>query len=280
MTNEAESSQHRRQAANKVMEVVAGAEAVTIRRRLDDLPLGLSLEGSREVATLTLAARHQDFQFKPVMMALEKLSIMKDWGHEFLVADNQATLDWHKSPMRRYASFKDFYVREIEATWGRWENLQHTWKRIVNGELSEDEAKAEIAARAQAANEQDLAHPPQPGRRTDLLYKQDTDVKEVRKKTGNSKEYAHRVLRDKRPDIHERVLKGELTAHAGMVEAGFRKKVARKKPTALDKAMRAIAKLTELEWHKLKGLEDCRRRGWRIGDLEPDDDGLQRILPL
>jgi hypothetical protein len=38
-----------------------------------------------------------------------------------------------------------------------------------------------------------------------------------------------RRLRKDRPDIHARVLAGELTPHAGMIEAGLRKKTERKK---------------------------------------------------
>lgn len=41
--------------------------------------------------------------------------------------------------------------------------------------------------------------------------------------TGNSSARALRALRDKRPDLHARVLAGELSPHAAMVEAGFRK---------------------------------------------------------
>jgi hypothetical protein len=44
--------------------------------------------------------------------------------------------------------------------------------------------------------------------------------------TGTSVKAALRRLRDPqkgRPDIHARVLAGELSAHAGMIEAGFRK---------------------------------------------------------
>lgn len=37
---------------------------------------------------------------------------------------------------------------------------------------------------------------------------------------GNTVSYALRRLRKDRPDIHARVLAGEITAHAGMIEAG------------------------------------------------------------
>ena len=42
--------------------------------------------------------------------------------------------------------------------------------------------------------------------------------------SGNSRAAFLRRLRKDRPDIHGRVLAGELSAYAGMVEAGFRKK--------------------------------------------------------
>ena len=48
-----------------------------------------------------------------------------------------------------------------------------------------------------------------------------SDGKRKRKcPTGNSTEKAMRVLRDKRPDIHARVLAGEISAHAGMIRTG------------------------------------------------------------
>jgi hypothetical protein len=39
---------------------------------------------------------------------------------------------------------------------------------------------------------------------------------------GNSRDKALRRLRDRRPDLHARVLGGELSAHRAMIEAGFR----------------------------------------------------------
>ena len=46
---------------------------------------------------------------------------------------------------------------------------------------------------------------------------------------------AHRRLRKDRPDIHARVLAGEISAHAGMIEAGFRKKPPSRNQTPLEK---------------------------------------------
>src|SRR5262249_54816374 len=50
-----------------------------------------------------------------------------------------------------------------------------------------------------------------------------------RARQGNTVPYAHRRLFRDRPDLFERVRQGELSAHAAMVEAGFRKV-----PTPLD----------------------------------------------
>lgn len=60
------------------------------------------------------------------------------------------------------------------------------------------------------------------GERTDLR----DNVTEVRREAdrGNSTDYALRKLRRDRPDLHERVLKDELSPHKAMVEAGFREK--------------------------------------------------------
>lgn len=46
----------------------------------------------------------------------------------------------------------------------------------------------------------------------------------TREKRGNSSSYGLQRLERERPDLHERVRSGELSAHAAMVEAGFRKR--------------------------------------------------------
>jgi hypothetical protein len=52
----------------------------------------------------------------------------------------------------------------------------------------------------------------------------ENDVINTSRPTGTSRAAALRRLRKDRPDIHARVLAGELSPHAGMIEAGFRKK--------------------------------------------------------
>lgn len=66
-----------------------------------------------------------------------------------------------------------------------------------------------------------------PGERTDLLY----NVQEVKQVTGNASQRAARVLRNKRPDLLEMVVAGELSWHAAMIEGGFRKRRGAMSPT-------------------------------------------------
>jgi hypothetical protein len=79
------------------------------------------------------------------------------------------------------------------------------------------------------------------GDRRSEAFKCDTPKRDIKldqphqPPTGTSAAAAHRRLREQRPDLHARVLAGEATAHAAMIEAGFRKKRARRKQTPLDK---------------------------------------------
>ena len=77
--------------------------------------------------------------------------------------------------------------------------------------------------------------------------------------SGRGSAYALARLRKDRPDIHARVLAGEISPRAGMIEAGFRKKAERKKLTTLEKLASAVAKLTDDEWHELSQKENQRR---------------------
>lgn len=59
------------------------------------------------------------------------------------------------------------------------------------------------------------------GTRTDLVNNVNEVVQPARP-AGNRQDAALRRLRKDRPDLHERVLAGELSAHRAMIEAGFR----------------------------------------------------------
>lgn len=56
------------------------------------------------------------------------------------------------------------------------------------------------------------------GERTDLV----DNINKVNRPDGTSKDRALRKLRTDAPELHEKVLAGELTPHAAMVQAGFR----------------------------------------------------------
>jgi hypothetical protein len=60
-----------------------------------------------------------------------------------------------------------------------------------------------------------------------------SDVHTFARPSGNSSAAFIRHLREDRPDIHAGVWAGEITRHAAMVEAGFRRRIERKKRSAL-----------------------------------------------
>lgn len=245
--------------------------AVTKTRSLYDLPL--VADGAKEIALLSIFKEEQRFAFEPVMRALQRLSQLTDWSHSFFVCDRVESefFDWRKMPLRQYSSFQDFYHRELEATWGKWESLQHTYAQIVRGEITEADAQREIEERVRRVREadaKDQQSKKSPGgdhrsaeyrervakhrEPTDLFDTQNNvDIKNLDvnsdRPTGNSETYALRKLRKDRPDIHARVLNGELSAHAGMIEAKFRNKQASRKMTALDQLRRWWKKASEDE---------------------------------
>jgi len=93
----------------------------------------------------------------------------------------------------------------------------------------DDQVRAARAGAAQKLDAEDRANRSRQGQRTDLVYNKQSDVHEVERPSGNSSAAFIRRLRKDRPDIHARVLSGEITPHAGMIEAGFRRKVERRK---------------------------------------------------
>jgi hypothetical protein len=115
--------------------------------------------------------------------------------------------------------------------------------------------------KAQKVNEEDGANQ-RPVGRPKKLDNNSGDVKGF--PSGNSAAYAIRRLRKDRPDIHARVLAGELTPHAGVIEAGFRKKAIRKERTPFERVLALLPKLTAAERAKLQAAlagEGRRRRG-------------------
>jgi len=68
-------------------------------------------------------------------------------------------------------------------------------------------------------------------------------------KGGNSSTYTLKRLKRDNPRLAEQVIKGELSANAAAIEAGFRKKL-----TPFEQIVRLIPKLTKGEKNKIRGM--------------------------
>lgn len=78
------------------------------------------------------------------------------------------------------------------------------------------------------------------GERSDIVNN-GNEVRSEARPVGNSRQYAMRRLRTRRPDLHARVLAREITPHAAMVEAGFRRRTV-PMPTDVDGAAKVLAR--------------------------------------
>lgn len=88
------------------------------------------------------------------------------------------------------------------------------------------------------------------GARNDIV----NNVNYVESPEGNSAAYALRKLRTDAPTLHARVLAGDMSPHAAMVEAGYRRKTIQI-PADVDGAVRALTrKFTIEELHRLVEL--------------------------
>jgi hypothetical protein len=133
--------------------------------------------------------------------------------------------------------------------------------RSVRGEQTETEFKTRLiearASQAQKIDREDRENLRPPHIHIDPDVYDNFDDVHVRP-TGNTSASAHRRLRKSRPDIHSRVLAGELTPNAGMVEADFRQKAPSRKKSSFEKIAALIQKhyedLTPEERIKLKEM--------------------------
>jgi hypothetical protein len=206
-------------------------------------------EGSREIAVLTIVARSHAFEFQPVMEALERLSKITDWSHKFMVADDlelsgalpkRIRFDWRDAVYRHYADFNDFYRRELEPAWGKWEDLQRTWNDVVNGKSTEQDALERIRAFAKEAHVEAVqglaADPAVTPLATEEQAKRlraeggkkggrgrrnlDGDANKVSK--GTTATYLVRRLKRDHPEIAEALARGEFkSARAAGIAAGI-----------------------------------------------------------
>lgn len=154
------------------------------------------------------------------------------------------------SPDEIYPDFKSYFEARLKKPFTMWMELEQTHHYVSKyaPDLIDKTwgiANAKAVEHYRKINNEDLANKiaSKQGQRTDLFDKnflsnKNSDRKEVSSPMGTTIAYALRRLRKDRPDIHQRVLNGELSAHAGMIEADFRKKQPSRKLTPLDQLRR------------------------------------------
>ncbi|PWT73222.1 MAG: hypothetical protein C5B60_08475 [Chloroflexi bacterium] len=215
---------------------------VSKTRSLYDLPL--VAEGAKEIALLSIFKEEQRFAFEPVMRALQRLRNLPDWSHQFFVADRIESefFDWRKMPLRQYASFDDFYRRELEETWGKWEDLQRTYTEIVNGSITEDEGiQRLLGPRGRPKKDKEKGY--------NITLKQ----------RGTSRAYTiARLKRDGLADLAARVHNRKLSAVAARREAGYEQEA-----SDLERMKKPWLKKL---WHKLSSSARDEFLSWLIQD--------------
>ena len=228
--------------------------AVTKTRSLYDLPI--VGDGAKEIALLSIFKEEQRFAFEPVMRALQRLSELTDWSPTFFVCDRVESkfFDWRQMPLRQYSSFQDFYQRELEATWGKWETLQHTWSEVVKGKITEDEGRRIVLH----------GHGGDRGNQYTGGKRQGGDNEKVTTLAPNEKNAKPHILArldQKRPDLAAKVRAGELSANAAAIEAKFRKKPPNRRKPAIEKILKLLPQLDDDDCRALIAHVEMQMRG-------------------
>ncbi len=78
------------------------------------------------------------------------------------------------------------------------------------------------------------------------------NINKVSRPAGTSRQRALRQLRESRPDLHAQVLKGKLSPHAAMIEAGFRKKTMTLQSDPVQAAQYLKRRFTKTEFDAFK----------------------------
>ena len=129
-----------------------------------------------------------------------------------------------------------------------WRTFQRIWARpaiiharesVPYGRSPADRARVKAARAAQRDDAADLRNLRPAHRPAKTVYSNESDVHASARPSGNSRAAFLRRLRKHRPDIHARVLAGEITPYAGMVEAGFRRRRSRPGSQPFEQARRS-----------------------------------------
>ncbi len=208
-------------------------------RAMADMPLLLHA-GAKEIAVLTAVAKEQSFAFKPTMEALEYLETHDaeiDWSAGFMVAyqpeafAGHVLFDWRKAPTCRYASFRDFYTRELEPVWGEWDQLRATYAKVLSGEISDAEGQRRVLG-ANGTNQHSEGF---------------GNTKPSVSQDGSTVGYIlARLDRDGHTKLAAEVRAKTISANAAALQVGYRKK-----PTPLEIIRKQLPKLTNAERQEL-----------------------------
>jgi len=156
----------------------------------------------------------------------------------------------NRTPRHSYIASREEFNKHYLDQFGplfdvaEWLNEYRRWPEEAVRQLIQKRAAA-----AQQADGADQASKRKAGgdRRSEAYRtKVDTQQNDVNldQPDGNSRATALRRLRKDRLDLHARVMNGELSAHAAMIETGFRKRHQRPKLTPVARALRAFYRLS------------------------------------
>lgn len=222
-----------------------------------------------------VAAEYQNLNTREARVAFVD-TWLKSWAYNFerTWPVIYQTLEWVKDEQlfqdpraidssETFPDFKSYFEARMKRPFTLWFELERTHRFVTDfaPELIDEtwsEVQRQRAERNQALDAADQANTPQTPGPKSSVYIEDGCINRSRP-SGTSAAAALRRLRKDRPDIHERVLAGELSPHAGMIEAGFRKKRPSKKLTPFDRAVRAVDVLSQADRDRLFMLFQQRK---------------------
>ncbi len=145
-------------------------------------------------------------------------------------------------------SWKSFFCRDADATYShkRWEDFVTTKPLAGLGEdfgvlkkLTKGNAELEEAWDAEVQGK------PGGDKRSKKAREINVDIINVDRPTGTSRDRSLRVLREKAPELLQRVIDGELSPHRAMIFGGFRKEA-----TPFVLGTRAVKRMSSEEKNK------------------------------
>jgi hypothetical protein len=173
------------------------------------------------------------------MQSLKRFLASKTFDAQHVESELQLIIEHQHWKICGFKDIDAYLTAEIGATF-----------KQLRSRLAQDLAeigKTFAGALRQKIDAEDRENQRPPGRPKTVSNENNvTDSFKGRPHSGTRAE-ALRRLRDNRPDIHARVLVGELSPHAGMIEAGFRKKTVRKRRSPIEQVRKLLPKLTAEE---------------------------------